>query len=65
MRPVSDCNIFTGRIVVRVDILTLMGHYHCEDVNWHMPYRVCPRNKGVSHRRRKRGVGGGAAPPII
>ena len=30
---VSDCNVFTGRIAVRVDTLTLMGHYHCEDVN--------------------------------
>ena len=28
LRPVSDCNVFTGRIVVRVDTLTLMGHYH-------------------------------------
>ena len=24
---VSDCNVFTGRIVVRVDTLTLMRHY--------------------------------------
>ena len=30
---VSDCNVFTGRIAVRVDTLTLMGDYHCEDVN--------------------------------
>ena len=28
LRPVSDCNVFTGRIVVRVDTLTLIGQYH-------------------------------------
>ena len=28
LRPVSDCNVFTGGIVVRMDTLTLMGHYH-------------------------------------